>query len=171
MHVRSLSRQVLLASAGLTLAVAALLAGAPSHAQTAPQPDYHPSLADLMTLGVQPRHIKLAAGGRARNWAYAAYEADELRNALNRVARTVPTYRNTDMAMMLAANMKEPLDQTDAAIKAKDGARFDKAYAAVTHACNTCHEGLGHPFVVIRQPLGAGPFADQSFTARGNAGK
>jgi hypothetical protein len=73
--------------------------------------------------------------------------------------------------MMLTANMKAPLDQMDAAIKAKDGARFDKAYAAVTHACNACHEGLGHPFVVIREPVGAGAFADQSFAVQGKGGK
>ncbi len=130
-----------------------------ARAQTV-QPDYHPSLGDLMTMAVQPRHIKLGLAGRARLWPYLAYEASELRNAFNRVARTVPTYRNSDMAAMVAANIKEPLDRLDEAIKARDGRRFDGAYASVTHACNSCHEGLGHPEVVIRAPR-AGMYPDQ----------
>ncbi len=137
------------------------LSGAPAPAQPA-QPEYHPSLGDLMTMAVQPRHIKLGLAGRARNWGYLTYEASELRNAFNRVARTVPTYRNQDMAEMVAANIKDPLDHLDGAIKARDGRRFDTAYAEVTHACNSCHQGLGHPEVVIQLPQ-AGMYPDQSF--------
>ncbi len=146
------------------MALAALLAGGQAPAQTA-QPEYHPSLGDLMTMAVQPRHIKLGLAGRARDWPYLAYEAGELRNAFNRVARTVPSYRNSDMAGMVAANIKEPLDHLDEAIKAHDGRRFDAAYAAVTHACNSCHEGLGHAEVVIQTPQ-AGMYPDQDFGRR-----
>ena len=110
------------------LVLALVFVGGPSSAQTA-QPDYHPSLGDLMTMAVQPRHIKVGLAGRARNWPYLAYEASELRNAFARVARTVPTYRNNDMAGMVAANIKDPLDHLDDAIKARDGRRFDVAYA------------------------------------------
>jgi len=141
------------------LVLALVFVGGPSSAQTA-QPDYHPSLGDLMTMAVQPRHIKVGLAGRARNWPYLAYEASELRNAFARVARTVPTYRNNDMAGMVAANIKDPLDHLDDAIKARDGRRFDVAYAEVTHACNACHQGLGHPEVVIQVPQ-AWMFPDQ----------
>jgi hypothetical protein len=147
-----------------------LLAGPASRAQTPPQPDYHPSLGDLMTMAVQPRHTKLGLAGKARDWDYAAYEADELRNAFNRVAKTIPTYRNTDLAGMFAANAKDPLDQIDAAIKAHNGAHFDMAYAALTHACNTCHQGLGHAFVVIRAPV-ANAYPDQVFSPPGKGGR
>ena len=57
-------------------AICVALAGSPAPAQPAP-PDYHPSLGDLMTMAVQPRHIKLGLAGRARNWTYLAYEAGE----------------------------------------------------------------------------------------------
>jgi hypothetical protein len=151
--------------AGVAATAIAAFAGGGAPAQTA-QPDYHPSLGDLMTMAVQPRHIKLGLAGRARNWTYLAYEASELRNAFNRVARTVPSYRNNDMAGMVAANIKEPLDRLDDAIKARNGRRFDAAYAEVTHACNTCHQGLGHPEVVIQVPQ-AWMFPDQNLgTAR-----
>ena len=55
------------------------------------------------TMAVQPRHIKIGLAGRAREWGYLTYEASELRNAFNRVARTVPSYRNQEMAAMVAA--------------------------------------------------------------------
>ena len=150
-----------LAAGAVVLAFALAAAVGPSRAQTA-QPDYHPSLGDLMTMAVQPRHIKLGLAGRVRDWTYLTYEASELRNAFNRVARTVPTYRGSDMASMVAANIKVPLDQLDGAIKARDGRGFDAAYGAVTHACNTCHEGLGHPEVVIQAPR-ADMYPDQFF--------
>ncbi len=151
-------------AAAVVATVAVAAAPGTSGAQTAAQPDYHPSLGDLMTMAVQPRHIKLGQGGRARNWAYAAYEASELRNAFNRIARTIPTYRNSDLAAMVASNIKSPLDDLDAAIKARDGRRFDAAYVQVTHACNACHQGLGHPEVVIKVPEAA-MYPDQSFGA------
>ncbi len=147
------------ATGGVVLAICLAVAGGRAPAQTA-QPDYHPSLGDLMTMAVQPRHIKLGLAGKARDWSYLTYEASELRNAFNRIARTVPTYRDNDMAAMIAANIKGPLDQLDAAIKARDGRRFDAAYRQVTHACNTCHQGLGHPEVVI-QALQASMYPDQ----------
>jgi hypothetical protein len=146
----------------LVLALITLAPLAASGQASAPQPDYHPSLGDLMTMAVQPRHTKLGLGGRARNWPYAAYEASELRNAFARIARTVPTYRNAAMADMVAANIKDPLDQLDAAVKARNGPAFDRAYAKVTDACNACHRSLEHPFVVIREPA-ASAFPDQTF--------
>jgi hypothetical protein len=138
--------------AGAAALAGALLLAAAVRAQSPPQPDYHPSLGDLMTMAVQPRHIKIGLAGRARDWTYLTYEASEIRNAFNRVARTVPTYRNQDMAGMVAANIKDPLDKLDVAIKARDPGRFDAAYREGTHACNACHQGLGHPEVVIQVP-------------------
>ena len=44
-----------------------------SHGQTTPNPapqppTYRPGLGDLMTMTVQPRHIKLGLAGREKNW-------------------------------------------------------------------------------------------------------
>ncbi len=145
--------------------VLALMGGTRAGAQPA-QPDYHPSLGDLMTMAVQPRHIKLGLGGRARNWTYAGYEASELKNAFGRIARTIPSYRNQDMAASMAANVKDPLEAVDAAIKARDGRRFDAAYAQLTKACNGCHQGLDHGDVVIQIPQ-ASMYPDQVFAPAG----
>lgn len=136
-----------------------------AQAPATPQPDYHPSLGDLMTMAVQPRHIKLGVAGKARNWDYAAYEASELRNAFLRIGRTIPAYRKQALPDMFASAILPAMDKLDAAIKAKDGAGFDSAYKEVTASCNTCHMGLDHAFVVIREPT-ASPYLDQNLTGR-----
>jgi hypothetical protein len=46
---------------------------AQSPQETPPLP-YRPGLGDLMTMTVQPRHIKLGLAGGEKNWAYAAYQ-------------------------------------------------------------------------------------------------
>jgi hypothetical protein len=150
-------------------AALAVLACGPSLAQTAapqaapaPQPEYHPSLGDLMTMAVQPRHTKLGLAAKQRNWAYATYETSELRNAFNRIARTIPTYRNNELSALFASVAKAPLDHIDAAIKARDGAALDGAYVEMTQACNACHQSLDHAYVVIQAPAGA-PYPDQVF--------
>ncbi|HEV2700928.1 MAG TPA: hypothetical protein VGV09_04805 [Steroidobacteraceae bacterium] len=128
----------------------------------APTPDYHPSLGDLMTMAVQPRHTKLGLAGRQGNWPYAQYELSELRNAFARVTRTIPVYRNIDMAPVFASLTMPPLSAVEQAIHAQDAGRFKAAYAQLTTACNACHLSQDHAAVVIRVP-DTNPYADQDF--------
>ena len=137
---------------------------APATPAATPAPDYHPSLGDLMTMAVQPRHTKLGLAGRASNWPYAQYELSELRNAFARIARTIPTYRNIDTAAVIAALTTAPLKAVEQAINAKDAGQFKSAYAQLTTTCNACHLSQDHPFVVIRIP-GTSPYPDQDFRA------
>ena len=125
-------------------------------------PDYHPSLGDLMTMAVQPRHIKLGLAGQERNWPYAQYELSELRNAFARVGRTIPVYRTIDMAAVIGALTTDPLKAVEQAIHAQDARQFKVAYAALTTACNACHLSQDHAAVVIRVPS-ANPYPDQDF--------
>ena len=106
---------------------------------SAPTPDYHPSLGDLMTLAVQPRHTKLGLAGQQGNWPYALYELSELRNAFARVGRTIPVYRNIDMPAVIAAMTAQPLSAVEQAIHAEDARQFKAAYAQLTTVCNACH--------------------------------
>jgi hypothetical protein len=130
--------------------------------QSPEQPAYHPSMGDLMTMAVQPRHTKLGMAGQAKNWVYAGYEAKELENAFARVGRTIPTYRKNDIAKMFDGNVKGPLTDLETAITNQDSKAFDDAYGKLTAACNTCHQGLEHAEVVIMKPSGAA-FPDQDF--------
>ena len=152
-----------------TPAVIAQTPEPPKSAAPAPvtQPDYHPSLGDLMTLGVQPRHIKLGLAGEQKNWGYAAYELSELKNAFARVGRTVPVYRNVDMPGLIGGITSAPLDALDQAVRAKDAGKFASAYAALTSACNACHVSQEHAMIVIRNPT-ANTYPDQDFRATGH---
>jgi hypothetical protein len=157
-----------LAALGLGLMSLGLLSPAQAQAPAAPapaaaQPDYHPSFGDLMTMAVQPRHIKLGIAGKARNWEYATYEVDELKNAFGRIGRTIPAYRKQSLSDMFASAILPQVEDVSAAIKAKDGAKFDAAYTALTQSCNNCHMALEHQYVVIREPK-ASPYADQDLT-------
>jgi hypothetical protein len=133
-----------------------------SAATVPPTPDYHPSMGDLMTMAIQPRHTKLGIAGRHKNWTYAAYELSELRNAFARIARTIPSYRNTDMTALIDAMTREPLAGVEQAIHAADSKRFDLAYEHLTAACNGCHRSQDHAVVVIKVPHGD-IYPDQDF--------
>jgi len=149
------------------LCLAAVLA-AGSHAAAAqsaaspPPAAYRPGLGDLMTMTVQPRHMKLAIAGQEKNWTYADYEAHELQEAFERAARAWPQWRQISIADMMQATIKGPLADLEQAIRAKDAARFAAAYNELTGACNACHQGAGRGFVVIQAPTGA-VFPDQDF--------
>jgi mono/diheme cytochrome c family protein len=122
-------------------------------------------MGDLMTMAVQPRHIKLGLAGRQNNWTYAAYELNELRNAFARIARTIPKYQTMDTAEMMTALTKAPLDALDQAITTANPAQFKAAYAQLTQTCNACHLSQKHGAVVIKVP-DAAMFSDQDFTPK-----
>jgi hypothetical protein len=134
----------------------------PDAASATAQPDYHPSMGDLMTTAIQPRHIKLYYAGAQQNWNYAGYELGELRNAFARVARTIPQYHALDTAEITAAVTQAPLDALARAIKAHSPRKFTMAYAQLTQECNACHQSLNHTEVVIKAPA-EGMFPDQEF--------
>jgi hypothetical protein len=129
---------------------------------TTTQPDYHPSMGDLMTMAVQPRHIKLGLAGKQKNWPYASYELSELRNAFARIARTIPKYQTMDTAEMMTALTKAPLDAVEQAITTRNSAQFGAAYLQLTQTCNACHLSQKHGPVVIKVP-DAAMFSDQDF--------
>ena len=157
---------------GLSLA---LLAGAITlaalnfgNAQTPATPEattpqaYRLSLGDLMTIAVQPRHIKLGLAGQERNWTYAGYELRELQGAFARIAHAVPAYRSTDMAALIEATTKAPMEDVAAAIKSGDGAKFAEAYEQLTATCNACHQSTDHAAIVVQVPR-ASSYPDQDF--------
>ena len=139
--------------------VSAQTAAAP---QGAAPPAYRPSLNDLMTATIQPRHIKLGLAGQEQNWPYAAYELGNLKGAFNRTAQAWPTYRTTDMADLIQATIKAPMDAVAAAIKAADPQQFNEAYEQLTGTCNACHQSTDNSLVVIQVPKRS-PFPDQDF--------
>jgi hypothetical protein len=137
------------------------LSAAAQSAPPAPEP-YRPGLGDLMTMTVQPRHIKLLLAGHEQNWPYAKYELKELQEAFDRVARAVPGYKGLPLGGMIDAIAKGPMDELAKAIDAKDEVAFDAGYEKLTQGCNACHQAANVGMVVIKVPSGSS-FPDQDF--------
>ncbi len=125
-------------------------------------PPYRPSLADLMTAAIQPRHVKLGLAGQEKNWLLAAYQLGNLKGAFARTAQAWPTYRTTNMADLIEATTAAPMEAVAAAIKAGDPGRFNEAYGQLTETCNACHQSTDHALVVMQTPRES-PFPDQDF--------
>jgi len=134
----------------------------PAAPQSAAPQVYQPSLSDLMTATIQPRHIKLGLAGQEKNWPHAAYELGNLKGSFDRAAHAWPIYRTTNMADLIAATTKAPMDAVAEAIKAGDAGKFNDAYEALTETCNACHQSTDHGLVVMRVPK-VSPYPDQDF--------
>lgn len=160
----------LMGAVALSLPIIAAAPNTPAPQGTTPAParpglvilDFKPAMDDLMTMLVQPRHIKLYYAGQAKNWTLAGFQANELRGALARIGRTIPNYRNINVDTALASIFADKLKAVDAAVKAADLAQFTAAYGEMTNACNDCHKGMEHPFLVMKVP-DASNYPDQEF--------
>ncbi len=117
---------------------------------------YVPGLGDIMTT-IQMRHIKLWFAAKAKNWELASYDLERIRQSLEDAA----TLYSGIPAEYVGATVG-PIQDIDAAVKAKSGAQFAKAYEALTGACNVCHQAIGRGFIAIKTPSDS-PFTDQSF--------
>ena len=138
-----------------------LVAGAQAPSDEAPPP-YRPSLADLMSTTVQPRHTKLAFAGRYKNWGFAAYELKQLTDAFDRLSIQWPQWRKQPIVELVETMIRDPLFELDIAVKNQNQAQFIVAYAHLTEACNACHQAALQVPVVIVDP--AEPmFPDQDF--------
>lgn len=160
---------LLAGSIGLAASAIAVATAAPAPAAPASAPlqilEFKPAFDDLMTMLVQPRHIKLWLAGQQRNWTLAAFQLNELRAALLRIGQTIPKYRNFSVDATIGSIFQPKIQAMDAAIRSGNPAQFTTAYGELTGACNTCHQGMEHEFLVIKVPdaTAASAYADQDF--------
>ncbi len=150
---------IVIASAGTTI-----LASRNSTAQSAGPKAYSPGVADIM-IATQVRHAKLWLAGEARNWDLADYEIDELKEGLEDIVKYFPVYKDMPVGQMIEATAMAPIKEVEAAVKAKDRARFTAAFDKLTAACNTCHQSSNRPFIVVQRPTGSA-FPNQSFAPK-----
>jgi len=150
---------IALAGAGATI-----FASRNSPAQPAEPKAYSPGVAEIM-IATQIRHAKLWLAGEARNWELADYEIDELKEGLEDIVKYFPTYKDMPVGKMIEATAMPPVADVEAAVKAKDRAKFTAAFDKLTTACNTCHQSANRPFIVIQRPAGS-TFPNQSFAPK-----
>jgi len=125
-------------------------------------PVYRPSLGDLMTTTVQPRHAKLGLAGREKNWVYAAYELHQLEEAFDHVSITWPQWRQVRIVEMVENIIRQPIFDLGEAIKQKNESKYAAAYKQLTEGCNECHQGARQVPIVIQDPKDS-PFPNQDF--------
>lgn len=130
---------------------------------------FAPGFDDLMTMLVQPRHIKLYYAGSAKNWELAAAESRDLRSSFDRIVKAIPNYEGNDVALSIRDFIVSRIDAVDSAIAGGDSEKFSAAYQELTAGCNECHTYMEHPFLVIKKPGGTGAdsaHSDQDFNPR-----
>jgi len=152
-------------------AAPAAKAGAPAPAAAGKAPplvilDFKPTLSDLMTMLIQPRHIKLWAAAQQRNWTLAAFELNEMRSAFDKIAATIPKYpqpgTSVDLGPTFISLMGPKIQQVNGALSAQNAMQFTTAFNDLTVTCNSCHEALNHPYLVIKVPDTTG-YPNQDF--------
>ena len=116
-----------------------------------------------MTL-TQMRHVKLWFAGQAGNWPLAAYELEELNEGFEDVAKFHPTHKDVSLPIpaLIDKIIKQPIQDLEKAIDAKNREAFAKAYDGVTEACNSCHRATDFGFNVVTRPT-ANPYTNQTF--------
>ena len=129
-------------------------------AQPAKEP-YSPGLGEFMA-ATQLRHAKLWFAGKAKNWALAGYEIDEIKEGLEDAAKQVPTHDGFAIADMIRANTLGPLEELEKAVDGKSSAKFVAAFDKLTTGCNACHAAVKKEFIKIQRPS-APPLSNQIF--------
>jgi hypothetical protein len=129
----------------------------------AASPPFTPGLGEIMTL-TQMRHAKLWFAGDAGNWPLAAYELDELQEGMQDAATFHPTHKDAPLPIpaLIDKIMKDPVQQLEKAIAARDGSAFAQGFDALTEACNACHRATNFGFNVVTRPS-ANPYPNQAF--------
>jgi len=170
MQNRHVVALVLAGSVALAAAVAGVAQSAPAPAADAAKPaplvilEFKPTLSDLMTMLIQPRHQKLWAAGQQHNWTLAAFELREMRAGFDKIAATIPKYINIDLGPTFINIMESQVRAVNGAITSQNATLFNTAFADLTASCNSCHEALNHGFLVMKVPEVTG-YPNQDFRA------
>lgn len=126
---------------------------------------YVPEMGEIMG-ATQMRHSKIWFAGKAGNWALARYELDEIKEGMEDAVNFHPVFKGAPVSAMLDRFTAQPLADIDAAVAAKDSAKFRKSFDRLTGACNACHQAAGFGFIAIKRPS-VSPFSNQAFTPSG----
>jgi len=120
---------------------------------------YKPGLGEFMS-SIQVHHAKLWFAGQNQNWQLAAFEIDEIKEALE----NIPLYCADRPEVQQLGMINPPLDSISNAVSTKNPLYFKSSFVLLTATCNNCHRATNHAFNVIKIP-GTPPFSNQDFTA------
>ncbi len=126
-------------------------------------PAFTPGLGEIMTL-TQMRHSKLWFAGQVGNWSLASYELEELNEGMEDAATFHPTHKDAPLPIpaLIEKIMKNPIQQVQKAVEARDQAGFAQAFDQLTEGCNACHRATNFGFNTVTRPS-ANPYSNQTF--------
>lgn len=98
-------------------------------------------------LEVNLRYIEMYWAGEDENWDYAAYQLEELEEAIEDGLQRRPA-----RAASAEHFMNVVIPEMEAAIEARDKEKFDRAFELFTTQCNSCHAMEEVSFIRIQPP-------------------
>ena len=118
---------------------------------------YRPGFGDFM-IGIQIHHSKLWFAGKNKNWGLADFEASEILETVDDLAK----YQKERKEMMMMGMLTRAIDSVRVAISQKNSFKFNSSYSYLTKTCNVCHSASKFEFNVIKIPETL-PFTNQEF--------
>jgi hypothetical protein len=90
--------------------------------------------------------------GQKKNWPLADFYLGETKSHLHWAVRIRPLRQDAEKRDIKLADILTSIENTTfkdlhAAIAAKDGTRFEKAYRATIEGCTACHKATGKPYL------------------------
>jgi hypothetical protein len=110
-----------------------------------------PGLGEFMTT-MQLHMGKLWFAAQASNSELAAYELDELKEAMEGAKSLHEVKNGVNVSNVLDSVLQTQIAQLSESIKAKKRNDFQRAYEETLSACNGCHEESGRKFIHITRP-------------------
>lgn len=95
---------------------------------------------------VDHRYRELYFAGQDRNWDYAAYQIEEIEEAIESGLQRRPKRAAS------AAMLEPALEVVEAAVSARDSHAFEQAFATLTASCNACHLAEDAAFIQVTTP-------------------
>ena len=112
-----------------------------------------PSNSHIM-MDVQWHWTNLWFAAQAKNWPLATYQFNEARGHMQWLIKKSPMIRSqgpdkeqVDIEGILGGIETSGLADVKAAVDAKDGVKFAKAYRTMLESCYACHKAVGRPYI------------------------
>ena len=118
-----------------------------------------PGLGEYMST-IQLHAGKLWFAAKAANWDLAGYELDELKETMEAAENLDEEKNGVKISPVLDSVLKTQIPALEETLKAKNAAKFQKAYDETLAACNGCHADAGYKFIHVVRPA-APPVTNQ----------
>jgi hypothetical protein len=99
---------------------------------------------------VSDRYKNLYFAAKQGNWGFAAYQTEEIEEAMERLALLKP-----ELKERLEDFVETGLEPVEEAVETKDWARFADAFEHMRGRCVACHVDNGQPYIQVKRPIQA----------------